>query len=288
MKIDLRNINKTLNEGLSGWDSTHTLKVSREGFEPKHTVHAGRNEVSKLVDYSKTLIEADSIYIMKPFKDSPSYYRVLIGSRVKNNHGFGNDYSYYFRVKLNGKYYDLYLKEDWDLENCNVNRLKNLFGYELSSLKEKFEGSNTEPIKSLRQLTEDYYQRFVKFSMDRESDCEEFFKSVGASMVRRFKYFKCVSFSADYVKVLRNGVEFGFKTNDTYCSLPVIIKIERVRQIKTVRLRDIGLEESGYYSHSDNLEILPEQVEAVKRFKKRFDRNKKQVIEQVLKEVKSA
>jgi hypothetical protein len=72
-------------------------------------------------------------------------------------------------------------------------------------------------------------------------------------------------------------------TRGTYNSLPATLKVEKTREIKTVKLKDLGIEQAGHYSHDDKMTVLPEQVEKAKKFAKHFDASKNKKLKKISK-----
>lgn len=83
--------------------------------------------------------------------------------------------------------------------------------------------------------------------------------------------FKNTIGQPSYIKETKQGIELGYKSLGTYCTLPSVIKVKRVRTIQSVKLAELGIEEKGYYSHDQRCSIPKHQAKQAKRFfSKRF------------------
>lgn len=73
----------------------------------------------------------------------------------------------------------------------------------------------------------------------------------------------------------KNISTFTYKETNTYESRPYEVKVKRNAEIETVRLSEIGGETSGYYNHSESLNIHKSQLEDAKKFINRVNKRLK-------------
>lgn len=307
MKINYKKLSNDLTDWAqsSDWKRNRTLRVELTSFEPVHRVNRGRNGVSELVELQTVVTEADGVYIET--KPRSSLLEVYVSSKVRVEHGFGSkDRGIVIRYRdAKGKYSSINVyPQHYDTE---LGTLRHVFGYEVGATLDpegfkyfvdqstedvitlagtKPEPSESDLTKLKREFTDKVYYRMVS---DLERGCEQelvkLCEHVGLKLVKTFAFVQRYWVSPQFVNVTSSGIELGWYTNQTYNSLPMVLKISKVKEIRTVKLKDLGIERAGYYSYTDNMQVLPEHVEAAKRFANKFDNAKTKAVKRALEEV---
>jgi hypothetical protein len=268
--VQLRQLNRQLSEVRSKHGQ---VAAELTGFEESHHYGYGRNGASTLVDFKTTVIQLDGIYFHRPYK---SIVDVLLYSRVTaGQSGFGRRLAWRVIYRRSGKqgYVDVatdsFNHGSW-VENSD--RYLSLFD-ELTREKIRQNPYGWEPNEELAAG--------VRLSKKRaytgESKVLDALKLNGVEVLAVVPYTHRVSVSVLWVKRSKRSLTLGWQTRGTYNSLPSTLKVSwtpkeswKAPIVKTVRLKDIGVEESGYYTHSDHAEVLPSQLAAVRRFARAF------------------
>lgn len=309
-----RNYKKICNE-LTEFAKSHDyekpalLKVEHTAFRPAHKVSRGRNGVSELLELQTRIIEADGVYIHA--WERSSLLTVYVSSPVRSQHGFGSERGSFVRVRdAKGKYHSFEAMTAWEESDINVNAMQRALGdytpadYAPEEFKDFTEGKSTKVLKLVggepvdrdlerlkREFAEKFYRDLVKYDLDdgRTERFEKFLTAIGFKLVAYFNFTERFwGVSPDYFEQTRNGFEIGWTTKGTYNSLPQTLKVTKSRGIKTVGLSEIGIEGSGYYSHSDRMQILPEQVKEAKRYAARFRAKQQKITQAVVKQALKA
>lgn len=284
------------------YDKPRTLRAELTSFNPVHRVNRGRNGVSELVELQTIVTEASGIH----FETNPrsSLLEIYINSRVESEHGFGRkDRGVLIKVRdAKGKYHKLNVyPSHYETE---LNGLRALFGYEVGSAFDpedfkRFRESNTDDVLTIagtkpeltsnevrdlqRKYTDTFYYAMAsELERGDQQSLEKLCEFLNFRLVTVFKFVQRYWVSPQFVNVTSSSIEIGWKTNQTYNSLPVVLKVSKAREIRTVKLADLGIEDAGYYSHNDNMQVLPEQVDAAKRFASRFKNAKARAVKRVL------
>lgn len=304
MKLNFKSICKRLNQPTASDDygSSTTLRVEHTSFQAIHKAQRGRNGVGELVELVTRVIEAEGVHIAT--HDRSNLISVYIMARTKASHGFGSDTGVFLRMKdAKGKYHSVEARTAWETSEIEVNNLSRVIGetipadFEPEAFAEFLEEEAAKVIgiaKAKREVDTDsmrrvfskkFYQELVKYELEdgRTERFEKLLKFAGVSLVTLFQFTDrlwCIS--PDYVEQTKQGLEIGWTERHTYNALPATLRISRVKEIKTVKLCEIGVEQSGYYDHTDRMRILPEQVTAVKRFASRFRSKQAKVTQRIL------
>lgn len=304
MKLNYKTICKALNaHAESGsYDKPATLRVEHTSFQPIHKAQRGRNGVGELVELVTRVIEAEGVHIAN--HDRSNLISIYIKSRTRSGHGFGSDMGVFLRLKdAKGKYHSVECRTAWETSEIEVNNLSRVIGETLPSefeaeafaefveeetakvvgIKGKHPTVDTDSLR--RAFSKKFYQEIVKYELEdgRRERFDKLLSFAGVSLVTIFQFTDRVwCISPDYVDQTKQGFEIGWTERHTYNSLPATLRITKVREIKTVKLADIGVETSGYYNHGDNMRVLPEQVAMVKRFASRFRAKQAKVTEKLL------
>lgn len=319
MKLNFKTICKALNAHAESdsYDKPATLRVELTGFQAIHKARAGRNGVGELVELVTRVIEAKGVHIAT--HDRSNLISVYIRACTRSGHGFGSDKGVFLRLKdAKGKYHSVECRTAWETDEIEVNNLSRVIGetvpaeFQAEEFAEYVKEQRSTVIKLVKQnetpedagelnqwameqmqrtFSKKFYQELVKHDLEDER-LETFNKLLsfaGVSLVTLFVFTErlwCIS--PDYVEETKQGLEIGWTERHTYNSLPATLRIVKTREIKMVKLADIGVETSGYYNHGDNMRILPEQVAEAKRFAARFRSKQAKVTEKIIQAARKA
>ena len=314
MKINYKTICKRFNDHAASdsYDKPAALRVELTGFRSIHKAHRGRNGVGELVDLVTQVIEADGVHVAP--SDRSNSITVYVRARTRASHGFGSDAGTFLRLRdAKGKYHSMELYKTWEENDIKVDGLMRALGEDTPAAFKpqrfnEFEQEEKEKVVKLVKDSNDaegetsfrkermryefarkFYQELVHdLDHERTEELQELVNFAGARIVTVFKFTDRVAnwINPDYVDVSKQGLEIGFTERGTYNSLPATIRIAKVREIRMVKLADLGVELPRYYDHTDKMRVLPEQVEKVRRFAARFRSKQRKVIEKTLNEVR--
>lgn len=258
-RITLRKLTEEYKAAIGDrWDSKTTVVLEHEAFRPLHLISRGRNGVSKTLELSKVSVELRDVLFWRDQSGS-SPIELYVNADAETEHGFGRYRSKFIVLTKAGKESELTLRKTWDVENSDIGRMQSLFGYDI-------EGKT-------REETNDFYKRIV-CDIDRDRQAfTELAESHGYKVKLIFEYTHRFLVRPSYVKQTNRMVEFGIVNVSTYNSLPEIIRLRKMREVKTVGLYELGVETKGYYSHDDRMQVLPESASAARAFGKRFQRS---------------
>lgn len=284
------------------------IRVEFTSFQDPHKAIRGRNGVGELVELSTQVIEADAVHVEQ--WERSNALAIYVKARTKSDHGFGPKSGIHLRVRdPKGKYYSLDVYPRWEKEEIDVGRFQSLFGYESAAeydadgFKEFMSEESTKVVRladdsteldetaASRIFTQSYYRELVSYQL-KDGDAEEFEKFL---TFKGWKLIKCFVFterfwgiSPKYLEHSDKGLELGWMTHSTYNSLPCTLKIFKARGISTVKLSDLGVEEAGYYSHHDQMRVLPEHADRAKRFARKFKAKTEKIRDTIVKQALKA
>ncbi len=271
--VNLRRLNTQLHavrevHGQVAAELTHFAEDQHYGY--------GRNGASHLVSFKKTAIDVESIYLHRP---RGRYLDVLIYSRVTSGQsGFGRRLTWRLIYKKDGKqgYCDVYVdsfRSDDTWNDCT--RYLSLFDdvTRARAIKDRWAFAPDENLAARVRLA----RKGRDTERSRASEIFDALQRNGVELLAVVPFTHRFGVAPKYVKQTKSSLELGWETNGTYGSLPCVLKLKWTTKsawksplLKTVRLRDIGAEVSGYYDHSENQEVASEQVRAVKAFTRAF------------------
>ena len=296
---DYKKLAKEFNQYVEdgSWDDPRMIQAELTGFfAGVHRVSRGRNGVSELLELQTKITECDAVHF-EASHDTP-YIRVYLKSSVQTSHGFGRYESKLIQLRdSKGKRVNFSVVEKWDKEDIEIGRFQSLFGYDTmpNVFGEDFENWKSytaieEDECPKRKYSQEVYRQIVQdLEHSRTSEkLEAICKALGFKLDGIFSYSESFSIHPKYVKQTRNAIEFGWETNSTYNSLPMTLKLTKSRGPKVEQLSKIGVESAGYYSHNDKMMIRADQVEAARKFKRKFNKSQKDTIEAVLAEYPKA
>jgi hypothetical protein len=283
------------------------IKLELTGFMPSHKVGYGRNGVSELLELKTTIIEADGILIEPPSKYGT--FCLFVNSPIKIEHNFnGATKGTFIKIKTSeSKYKSFAIQQGED-------RYKNVYDHldkpdftKLNTFKDEFnefctkklsQFNNITHIEDLidgnerspneRELTDEFnlkqIENVVRYKFNKP-ELTEFLEFFNIKLLQFFTFTDKFYINPEYINETKSGFEIGWMSKETYNSLPWTLKVEKCNKIDQVKLKDIEIEQAGYYSHDDRMTILSEQVDAAKAFNKRFKTNKNKALNNILKKV---
>jgi len=274
---NLRKINNKFNSFLN--DDTREnreILVKIKSFEHIDIMDGRRNNVSSVVQVIEKVIQCSSAYWLTGTKWTPTLY---VNAGCAENHGFGSKKQVLFVYKNNkGKKDSITLYRTWDFEDFLKDLPYRLLDIE-KSCAEKLNGKSWD----VKRRYVKYIEKTVRKELYSEMTLLErgqISKDLGALLARfgchcldaiPFTHaFKMHGFQG--VKTSKKGFKIAIKNISTYCSLPSTLEvIFKKSEIKLLRLSKLNIETAGYYDHSENLSIRPEQLKQAKQLQKEFN-----------------
>lgn len=115
---------------------------------------------------------------------------------------------------------------------------------------------------------------YSKLSYDMKYDPKKVYQTFeehSLEYISSFSYTHKFSIPIASVKMEKNSITFAHTVTTTYNSLPEIITIKKIPELKTIKLESLKIEDPGYYHHrSDQLEIREEDKKEALDFLKEF------------------
>jgi len=229
----------------SSWSNPKTIQIEHTSFFGRHVGMRGLNHnESSLLDFGTRIIEANAVYFAynAKYKSVELYIQSTVHS--------GNAGTYVEFVK-GGKTVSLTLYDNAEKAPWQIER-----SLGLSVETDLFQNYAQEEFKQALNKAGAKILVFFRFN-----------QSIGLSLPHMIRH----TGTPNYVKPTKQGVELGWISSGTYCSLPNVVKVKRVNSIQSVKLTDLGIERRGYYSHDLKCSIPKNQAKQAKRFfAKRF------------------
>lgn len=300
MKLDKRYwkaLSAQFNEfAKDSWRRTapRVIKVEQTGFFSAHVGHRGLNhDESTLLDFSTRLIEAREIF----FAGGANEYglHIYLNSTVHSRNA-----GTYIEMKrmynglpgktFSGALYDHADEVPYFFKQCIP--LHELFSEEyaefVAEIKANPKDEDGEEIRTddwaLQHRFEKESARKVNdlFQHYSQNELQERLAKAGVKVSVFFRFTHEISApriphglgwcgKPEYVKLIKGGIEIGWIGSGTYNALPHVVRITRTREIKAVRLMDLGIESAGYYRHDQRCSIPKYQARKARAFfKSRF------------------
>jgi hypothetical protein len=247
MKLQNKNffkkLNRDLNTGIDSYDGK-ILKLEHTGLFANHEAGRGPNLGEPvLLEFTTKIIEATSIH----FQQHGTLLEIFYFSTV----GHGRDYGTFIEVRKNGKNQTL----TW------VDRNQESTMAMLSRLEIKISDDDMPYLSDSRDIKEFLIKQGFTVLV-----CFDF---TGRIRQKLPHHGMGCYLAPTYLKETKQGIELGWISSGTYNSLPNVLKVSKVKGLKTTRLCDLGVETSGYYDGHYKCEILTAQANAAKAFFKR-------------------
>ena len=256
---NLKKVTKELNNKANEvWENR--IFITHKYFNQIHAVSSGRNSASSLVDFQTKVVEAKSILLTRPFKN---YLTIFAYSDITEGQGCRNENLYIEYKDEKGKKHSL----DY-VDRHNLDRLFNApkFSENVSFISEEAQWEYE------RDQKEKYYKSLLDTYNFRVRDFIERIENEGkVEIIKTYVYTHAFEMAHPDV----DGYTFRYKNTGTYNTLPEMVSIEVKESMDTVYLYKMGVEEKGYYDHTDKFEILSEQKKEVLNFMKEFNKNKR-------------
>lgn len=274
---NLRKLNKQFNKFTSedSWKNTREIVVKIKTFEQVDIVDGRRNNVSSVVQVSDKLIQCVSAYWLTGTKWTPTLY---VKASCHSSHGFGSKNNVLFVFKdFKGRKDSISLYKSWNREDF----LKD-FPYRLleveKSCAEKLAGKSWDVKRRYTKMIEAVIRSELysaMYDLERGKITEELsalLQKFGCTPIEAVPYtheFKMYGFQG--VKQSKNGFKIALKNTSTYCSLPSTLEIQLKKSSpKLLRLDKLNIETSGYYNHSEGLQIRAEHLKQAKQLQREF------------------
>lgn len=266
---NLKKINKNLNDFINE-NKYEDSKVhfTWQGFVENQHVGYGRNGASTLVDLQKIIYECDSVDLFRPTSPKMSYLQIYIKASAQAGQGCRDLFT---RLRIKDKKGSVHVLDDITEETL-ISQFGRVYK-EQSSI--QVVGSNVIQLRPVDMVEEDISSQVYGEMIDvfKYHSIEKFamlIRQKGYEFMDVMEYTHKFSIFPESVKVLKNKITFTYMTLGTYNSLPEIMTIEKVKKFNEISLASLGIEKQGYYSHSDKMNILPEQKEEVMEFYNQF------------------
>lgn len=261
---------------LGHYGSKDSGYVKHTSFVQIDVAQGQRNGVSSVVQLVERLIEFKGLYIFKGHRWNPKIY---VNGTANTSHGFGSKKQVLLIYRdFKGHKESAELYRTWDYVDFKID----LIGYGNQDRNFKnHEKLNSKPYEVRRRYTQWLREVLRRETYSEMSDLERgtisddlknLYSHCGIELIKSVPYTD--SFDTYGVAFFKNkGMSFkiGFKKSSTYNSLPETLEVQFKRtEIKFKKLKDLKIEERGYYSHYDNMAVKPEHVEQVKKFYRKF------------------
>ena len=246
------------------WDRPKTI-MTTTSFEAIHSV--GRSNINQDPGLLELITRHDEVYIKRVTREKGRYRMYLQYKNPLTIQGLRNtrqtkSTSYMLTVKKGIKSLDIQFHGD---------KIDTEFPYnfrqildEVSQARLKSDGFLWE-LKRLMKDFEDNQVQNVKTNIINTA-----LALAGYSITNCFEFNESLWFTPKYTKVSGFKIEFGIDTNQTYHSLPKTITFDLMPKLKTVKLKELGIETAGYYNHSASHSIRKKQINNTIKFTKNF------------------
>ena len=292
---DYKKLAKEFNEyaDASDWNSPKMIQAELTGFfEGTHRVSSGRNGVSRLLELQTKIIECDAVHFETDYKSSS--VAVYLRSNVKTNHGFGRYEANLIQLRdPKRKRVNFSTVQRWSREDTEIGGFKDRFGYDtmpqvfpkefeqFQSYKDLEEGECPKRVFS-SEIYRDIISELDRYHNSRSEKLEAICKALGFKLDGVFNYSERFYINPKYIKRLKNSIEFGWETNSTYNSLPMTLKLSKSSGPKVEELSKLGVEGSGYYTHSDRMLVRADQAKEAKAFQKKFNKSYDEMVNETI------
>lgn len=235
------------------WDKPEVIKVEHTGFFANHSGCQGPNTgETGLLDFSTRIYEASAVHFVKCAFQGDGV-RVLIQERI----GTCSSDRLYLRLKIEKKYHDVFTFEGED---------------ELPYVLKNVSNEKQRELKYI--LSHSYKEKELNVLLQSEGiEVLEYFR-FSIAIHQKLPHHGGDVLQPVFIKERKNSLELGWISNGTYNSLPNTVKVTKTKEIKTVKLQDIGAETVGYYDHHYRCVIPVEQRAAAESFAKKFIKKK--------------
>lgn len=275
---------------------TQNVLIEHVGFFNVHVANRQLNYgQSEAYEFGRRFVEAEAVH----FHAEPKYnsVEIFVQSPVGGGSGngrFGRDgEGTFIELRRNNRTYSFALVDNHErgwpfMLRKALGELKTVFAAEYAEFIKRETTTETDdgnvvyldgkrPQKSTWELDREFEQLYGKeftdlFQYHDQKEFKDKCAQLGVKVLTFFRYTHSFRVYNATIKDTRNGIEFNWINRSTYHSLPntlIIRKLAKRRELPFVKLATVGLETSGYYSHSVNAVIPKSQVKAAKAFFKK-------------------
>lgn len=272
---NLKKMNSEFEKHLSSsrsWKHHRSVLIKTKQFKQVDILSGRRNNVSSVVQLENKLIECSSAFWLTGTKWTPALY---VKASAHESHGFGSKSQVLLIYKdIKGKKDSMELFRSWDFENFEVR------DYMISEKRiEKLQGKSWDARRRYMNFLKNRFKRELYDSMSSLERGEiplELFNLchlLGIDLIQSIPFthkFPMHGFSG--VKRTKTKVKIALKKVSTYCSLPSTLEIVFCKKAPDLlNLSKLNIETPGYYDHSENLKIRPEQLKESKKLLREFN-----------------
>lgn len=273
---NLRKLNSEFNkhfESSTNYEQHRSILIKTKQFKQIDILSGRRNNVSSVVQVENKMIECSSAYWLTGTQWTPYLY---IKASAHESHGFGSKTQVLLVYKdVKGRKESMELFRSWDFENFEIR------DYMISEERiEKLKGKSWGVRHRYMRLLKQEFKRLLYSEMtclERGKITEDllnFCKMLGIDLLEAIPFtHKFTMFGLKGVKRSKKSIKLALKNVSTYCSLPETLEIIFCSKEPTLlSLAKLNIETSGYYNHSENLKIRPEQLKEAKKLQREFNR----------------
>lgn len=273
---NLRKLNKEFNahlESSTNWKHHRSILINTKSFTQVDILSGRRNNVSSVVQLENKLIECSSAYWLTGTRWTPALY---VKASAHESHGFGSETQVLLVYKdIKGRKDSMELFRSWDFDQFEVR------DYMISENRiEKLKGKSWSVCHRYMRLLKYQFKRLLYSEMhDLErgkitEDLSDFCKMLGIDLLEAIPFtHKFAMHGLQGVKRSKSSIKLAIKNVSTYCSLPETLEIIFCsKEPALLSLAKLKIETRGYYDHSENLKIRPEQLKEAKKLQREFNK----------------
>lgn len=278
---NLRKLNKEFNthlESSTNYRHHRSILVKTQSFKQVDILSGRRNNVSSVVQIENKLVECSSAYWLTGTRWTPALY---IKASAHESHGFDSKTQVLLIFKdIKGRKESMELFRSWDFEQFEIrdymiseNRIEKLQGKSWN-IRHRYMRFLKHEFKRLI-YSEMHYLESGKITEELSSFC----KMLGIDLIEAVPFtHKFSMHGLKGVKRSKNSIKFAINNTSTYCALPETLEIIFCsKEPALLSLAKLKIETSGYYDHSENLKIRPEQLKEAKKLQREFNKLSKGV-----------
>lgn len=272
---NLRKLNTEFKKHLESsdhWKNHRSILIKTKRFTQVDILSGRRNNVSSVVQIENKLVECSSAYWLTGTRWTPALY---VKASAHESHGFGSKTQVLLIFKdIKGRKESMELFKSWDFEQFEIRDCM-------------ISENRIEKIKDKSWDVRRRYMNFLKhtfkkalydsmYDLEHEKIPEDLSKLcsfLGIDLLEAISFtYKFTMHDLKGAKRTKNTIKLAIKNVSTYCSLPSTLEIIFCKsEPKLLRLSELKIETSGYYDHSENLKIRPEQLKEAKKLQREFN-----------------
>lgn len=266
-KKNLKRLSEKFSKDSTCWDYSKRVEITGF-FNEGNLSNSGRNRMNTLCTLKTKTIDFEDINFIRNFGSDSDFITMYMNVDVcsdSNSHLFIElDYK---------KYNELHINLDTSRDTEKIKEMINgIFSRHISK-----NWRNSKP-SNLDKLVNSFKYQFnaaeiidYKFYLENGLKISDFTKFIMSNIKikKSFRYnYKMNVSDISKIKESKNILKFVYTSCNTYESRKFEVKISKKikRDSAFIELRKIGGETRGYYNHSENLKILPSQLNDALKF----------------------